>query len=403
MKKTAAIIGGGITGLSLAYFLLKKGIKVTVFEKEDHLGGLVSTFKIGNVCLEKFYHHFFSQDQFALQLLEELGIKDKFFWVHPGMGFFSQGKLYPFTTPLDLLRFRPLSLLGRVKLGLFGLKVKKERDGRDLEDRTAGDWLEDNLGENVYQKVWKPLLRAKFGDHFSGVSAAWVWARLRARSRSRGRFSIREKLGYLKGSYQTLLDALAKKIREQGGEIKLNSGTVALPLPGFDLTVVTTPNAFPVPAIKYLGNLCVVLKLKRTFGKFYWVNIADPEIPFCGMVEHTNAFDDPGFGGYKILYLSNYLDHGDPLWQAPDQEVFAKCFAGLEKIKPGFSSEDMVEYHVFREKYAQPLPAIEYSKKVPPFKVGEKLYLVSNMQIYPEDRGVNNSIKLAWEFVEQLS
>ena len=120
------------------------------------------------------------------------------------------------------------------------------------------------------------------------------------------------------------------------------------------------------------------------------------------MIEQTNAFDAPGFKGYKILYLSNYIDHSDPLWNLSDREVFAKYLKGLQSIRPDFSESEVAEYFVFREKYAQPLPTLEHSKKIPPFQVGEKLFLVSNMQIYPEDRGVNDSIKLARRFVESL-
>ncbi len=402
MQRTAAVIGGGITGLSLAYFLLKKGRKAAVFEKESHLGGLASTFRIENSRLEKFYHHFFVQDSVAVQLLEELGIRDKLFWVYPRMGFFSEGEIHPFTTPLDLLTFKPLSFSERVKLGLFSLQAKKDVDWHSLENITAGQWLIEKLGQNVYEKVWLPMLRGKFGKHAEEIPASWMRARLRARGKSRGRLGTREKLGYLKGSYQVLIDALSKKIVDLGGSIELNSETKTYPPPNFNLTMITTPNVYPVPAIRYLGNICLILKLSKNFHKFYWTNIAHPEIPFCAVIEHTNAFDEPGYNGHKILYLSNYVDQADGLWALSDQEIYANYMQGLKRIRPNFSEKEVIEYFVFREKCAQPLPTLGHSKKIPPFKIGEDLYLISNMQIYPEDRGVNDSIKLAKRFVESL-
>ena len=137
----AAIVGGGITGLSLAYFLLNQGIKVVLFEKENNLGGAASSFRIEEIFLEKFYHHFFARDRAAVKLLEELGIQDRLYWAYPQMGFFSQGKIYPFTTPLDLLKFGPLSLSDRVRFGWFSLQTRRENDGRPLEDITARVWL----------------------------------------------------------------------------------------------------------------------------------------------------------------------------------------------------------------------------------------------------------------------
>lgn len=402
MQKSAAIIGGGITGLSLAYFLLKRGIRVTLFEKENFLGGVAAPFKIENTYLERFYHHFFAQDSAAIQLLDELGIQDKLYWVYPRMGFFEGENVYPFTTPIDLLSFKPLSFIERVKFGWFSLQARREIDWYPLERITAEEWLTKKLGQSVYVKVWQPMLRAKFGKHAGEVPASWVWARLRARGKSRGLFGIREKLGYLKGSYKVLIDTLAERIVKLGAEIRLSCGTGVFPLPDFDFTVITTPNASRVSYVAYLGNICLVLKIKKPFSKFYWTNIADPKMPFCAMIEHTNAFDDPGFAGYKILYLSNYVDHTDPVWSLSDQEVFAKYLEGLQRIKPGFSEKETVEYFVFRERFAQPLPTLRHSQKLPPFQVGDKLYLVSNMQIYPEDRGVNDSIKLVKKFVGSL-
>jgi protoporphyrinogen oxidase len=401
MSKKAAIIGGGITGLALAYFLLKKGIRATVFEKDDHPGGLLSTFRAGNTHLEKFYHHFFLQDSAAVRLLEELGIRDRLYRSFPSMGLFCEGRFHPFATPLNLLAFRPISVRERIKFGLFSLRAKTKMDWRPLERILAGEWLTEKLGRNIYDKVWGPMLQAKFGKHAGEVPASWVWARIRARSRTRSRFGMREKLGYLRGGYQVLIDALARRIVEEGGEIILESGTANFPLADFDLTVITTPNAHSVPAIRYLGNVCLLLKLSRPFSRFYWTNIADFRVPFCALIEHTKAFDDPAYKGYKYLYVSSYVDHSDPVWGWSDQEVFARFLEGLQIIKPGFSGTDVAEYFVFREKFAQPLPTLEHSGKIPPFQIADNLYLVSNMQIYPEDRGVNESIKLAWTFAEQ--
>lgn len=402
MKKIA-IIGGGITGLSLAHFLLKKGHRVSLFEQEQQLGGLVSTFPFAAGLLEKFYHHFFAQDDFAFKLLEELEIKDKLYWSYPRMGFLVEEKIYPFTTPLDLLRFKPLTPAERLRLGLFSLQIRKDEAWQVLDNIKAKDWLVKKLGQKIYRLIWEPMLRAKFGKHAEEISAAWMWARIRARGKTRSFFGSREKLGYLRGSYQVLVDALAKQITQAGAEINLGKRIESVPLPGFDLTVVTCAH----PSLSkylppYLGNICLVLELKRSFSPMYWINIADPSLPFCAVVEHTNAFDNPLYQGAKIVYLSNYIEQEHAIWRLSDQGIYVNYVSGLKKIRKDFEENEVVAYHVFREKYAQPLPLAGYGKKIPPFKINDRLFLVSNAQIYPEDRGVNNSIKLAWEFSEQL-
>ena len=400
--KKAAIIGAGITGLSTAFFLLKKGYQVTVFEKEGAVGGLLSSFKVENAYLEKFYHHFFVQDSAAFELLKELGIKSKLYWKYPRMGFYAEGRSYPFTTPFDLLRFSPVSLPDRVRFGLFSLRAKKVREWLPLEDMTAKEWIEKELGKDVYQKVWKPMLRGKFGSFADRVPASFAWSRLKARSLSRGRLGTRERLAYLKGGYKVLTDALAERVKKMGGKIRLSYGISEPPVPDYDLTVVTTPNVLSFPGIEYLGNICVVLKLRKRFSRFYWTNIGDESIPFCALIEHTNAFDDKGFKGSKLIYISNYVEHSDPLWGSSDKEIFKRYKQGLRQIDPGFNDQDVAQYFVFRELFAQPVPTLGHSKIIPPFKVKDRLYYVSNAQVYPEDRGVSDSIKLAKRFVETL-
>ena len=344
MSEKIAIIGGGITGLSLAYFLLKRGYQVTVFEKSAELGGLAGTFKFENTHLEKFYHHFFVQDHFAIQLLEELGLKDQLYWVNPQMGFYREGKIYSFSTPVDLLGFKPLSLIERFKMGLLSLTAKREKDWLKLEKITAKDWLSSKLGPKAYNLVWQPMLTAKFGQYAKEVPASWVWGRLKARAQSRGKFGWQEKLGYLKGGYKIMLDALAQKITSLGGEIKLNSGTGVLPLVGHDFTVVTTPNALRVSYVKYLGSVCLILKLKKSVSSYYWTNIADKNIPFCVMVEHTNVFADQNYNNHKVVYLANYVDNETEL---SDQEIFEQYFNGLRKINPDLVPSDVLEYFVY--------------------------------------------------------
>jgi protoporphyrinogen oxidase len=145
------------------------------------------------------------------------------------------------------------------------------------------------------------------------------------------------------------------------------------------------------------------LKLKKRFGRHYWTNIGDESIPFCALIEHTHAFEDKGYNGFKLLYVSNYVEHSHPLWGASDQEVLDAYIQGLKKIRPSFSENEMAEYFIFREKFAQPVPTLGHSRKIPPFAVKDRLHYVSSAQIYPEDRGVSDSIRLAQRFVRGIT
>ena len=66
-------------------------------------------------------------------------------------------------------------------------------------------------------------------------------------------------------------------------------------------------------SIEYHTALCLLLELDRQFSPYYWTNIADPELPFVGLVEHTNFVEPERYDGRRFLYVANYLAPGDPL------------------------------------------------------------------------------------------
>jgi protoporphyrinogen oxidase len=319
------------------------------------------------------------------------------------MGFFTKNKLYPFTSPFDLLSFSAISFMPRLKLGILSFKSKRIKDWQKLSGISAKDWLIGEIGKEAYSVVWEPLLISKFGKYHLNVPASFVAARLSARAKSRGMFS--EKLGYLKGSLSVLIDALAEKIKKKGGKIFLSSPVDNISrLSSFDKIILTIAPPLAAQIIKinnptgYIGNICLILKSNNQISKYYWTNIGDASFPFCALVEQNNAFEDEGYNGKRIIYLSKYLDHEDLLWNKNDREILEIFIKDLKKIKPGFTYES---FHVFRERYAQPLIALNY--KIPPFETEKgRIYMVNNAQIYPNDRGLNDSIKLAKRFCDDI-
>ena len=335
-----AVVGGGVTGLFLAYRLSGKGHRVTVFEKEKEAGGIVSTFDFEGVRLEKFYHHFFSNDSHLIGLLGELGLSDRMVWARSSMGFYTGGKLFPFTSPLDLLSFPAIPLAARLRTGLLTFKSKAVRDWRELAGISGKEWLLKEIGEEAYRVVWEPLLVSKFGRFHEQVPASWIWARLAARARSRKIFS--ERLGYLKGSLRELVGALAQKIQERGGEILLSTPVTDLSrLAAFDKIIFTMapPLVDRIVRLKkfpdYLGDICVVLKFSRPLSRFYWINIGDRALPFCAVVEQNNAFDEEKYRGKRAVYLSNYLDRGDPLWKKRTAKYTSSFCRDCGPFSPG--------------------------------------------------------------------
>jgi protoporphyrinogen oxidase len=422
MKKDIAIIGGGYGGLAAAYDLAKGGNSVTILEADSSLGGLAGSFEISSgIWLEKFYHHWFASDLAIMNWLREIGAGDLIEEKVSQTGLYYANSIFRLSSPFDLLSFTPLPLIDRIRTGLMVLAARRVSDWRTLEEQTAEDWIRRHAGNKSFEVIWRPLLEGKFGDVWRDVSAVWFWNKLKLRGGSRGK-GAKETLYYLRGGFRAALERIEEGLRKLGVTIKcstsvekierLDDGQIELKssegICKFDATLVTAPlptylNLVPqlpddyrsnASKIPFLGNVCLVLRLKRSLSSTYWLNVADPNFPFVGIIEHTN-FDDPkNYGGEHIAYLSKYLPTTDRLYNLRDDELLEYSIPHIQRIFPEFSNDWIVGSSVWRASYSQPVVVKRYSTLIPQFKSPIEGIWVSNMaQIYPEDRGTNYAVQ----------
>jgi protoporphyrinogen oxidase len=387
---------------------------------------------VGGGRLEAFYHHIFTTDVDAIQTIQELGLGSKLLWLESKVGFFHQGTLYDFVTPWDLLRFSPVGLADRVRLGLVGLYLRWYKNWRSLEKYTAREWITRYAGKRNYEVICGPLLRGKFGESFDEVGMVWFWGKIHLRFPSRKGLRQREVLGYLEGSFGLLVDALAKAIRQRGGQIfpatpvnriRVEEGR-AVGLEAneafhpFDAVVATVPSpiflslvpelppsyASNLKEVRYQAAVCLVLALKRSLSRIYWLNISDPSSPFVAAIEHTNLIDRSHYGGKHILYLSNYFSPNSPLYEADQEELLSLYLPYLKNINPQFEPDWVEGSYLFRDKAGQPVITTHYSQRIPDYSTPiPGLYLANTTQIYPQDRGMNYSIRLGMEIARRVA
>ena len=156
-------------------------------------------------------------------------------------------------------------------------------------------------------------------------------------------------------------------------------------------------------AAEYHTALCLLLELDRRFSPFYWTNIADPELPFVGLVEHTNFISPERYHGRRFLYVANYLAPGDPLLHLDIDGLLAAYLPGLRKVSPDFSTDWIKARWLHREPAAQPIVTVGYHLRIPPLQTGVPgLVLANTTQIYPEDRGTNYSVRLGTDAARSL-
>ena len=420
------IIGGGVAGMVAAYRLIGRGHQVALYEASPFLGGLVRTFEVGGTRLESFYHHIFSTDTTIASLIEELGLGEKLHWRDSKVGFYHGGRLYDFVTPLDLLRFKPVPPIDRIRMGLAALYLRRQNDWHRYESITAAEWVQRYMGKGAYDAIWGPLLRGKFGDAHDQVAMAWLWSKIHLRFASRaGGPQQKEQLGYLEGSFGVYIDELARRLRENDlaevhtgqavQEVLVEDGRArGLVLAGgeraeFDAVIACMPAhvfaklAPQLPAdyaekltgVAWQWAMCYIMALNRPLSSIYWLNISDDEIPFLAAVEHTNFVEPEQYGGQHIVYLANYLHPEHPYLQMEIDEVEQAYLPHLTKINPEFSPDWITERWLFKGPYAQPIVTTNYREKIPEHRTPiPGLYLATMSQIYPEDRGQNYSIKM---------
>lgn len=421
-----AIIGGGAAGLAAADELVRTGHEVALFEAGPQLGGQLRTVDLLGTRIECFYHHLFTSDTLMVQLMEDLGLGDRLRWVASKVGFFANGRVWDFVTPMDLLRFGPLPLMDRVRLGLVGLYLQGQPEWRRFEDFTAEEWLRRWAGEHAYRVVWGPLLYGKFGDVAPEVGMAWFHWKMRLRFGSR-RGLATEYLGYPIGSFAQVWEALGDRLRDQRADVytcapvralRHQEGRVAgvqladgrsFPAERVIATVPTNvlrriapelPSQYveKLKGTRYQAVMCLLLVLKHPLSHIYWMNISDRSIPFVALIEQTNLIGPEHYAGKRVAYLSHYIASDDPLYRAPDEEVLKAYLPGLKKINPAFDESWIEEWHLFREDAAQPVITRNYSSKIPPLATPiPGLFMANNTQVYPEDRGQNYSIRIGRE------
>ncbi len=416
-----AVLGGGALGLTIALRLAQQGEKVTVYEKEHDPGGLASGFRIDGVWLEKFYHHIFRSDRAIVRMIKELGLDEKLLWPRPKTVILWQDDFHQLDSPTSLLKFTPLSIVDRIRLGAV-MAYLKVVPSAWLEGKKASEWIRRTMGEGPYRVVWGPMLESKFGPIKEEIAMPWFWARVRDRS---------SELGYLRGGFQQFYNRLAEEIGAHGGQLRFCStvndvhsepdGTLVVSSTvgehRFDRVVSTLPVQLTCRLVSELpqdyrvryswgkayGAHCLILSLNRRLTDSYWTNINDPGYPFMVLVEHTNYMSPEDYGGRHLIYLGNYRPMDDPLLSRSKEEVLGEFTPHLSRINSAFTTDWITESWMFAAPFAQPIVTVDYREHIPPFDTPiPGLYVASMFQVYPHDRGQNYSVELAERLAEHL-
>ncbi len=419
-----AVIGAGYGGLSAAYDLARAGHEVIVYEAADRAGGLAAGFKEPHWdwSVEAYYHHWFASDEHMLGLIDELGFSDKVRFPRPFTVMLYKEKWYPFDSIIQALLYPGLGWgINKVRFGLVGLYLRLTQNWQSMEKTTVDAWMRKWAGNKVYETMWEPMMKGKFGPHYKDVNMAWMWARMHART---------SRLGTYVGGFQAFTDDFVEILKDLGVEIRLKSpveeissnldvrtadGSLA-----YDRVLVTTSPALlsrMVPEmpesynagllnLKSMGAVVLTLSVSQQLSKegYYWHNIPkDQGYPFLAVVEHTNFLSTDYFGGDHILYCGDYRDADHPYFDMTKEEILEIFLPPLKRINPDFDPSWVKKSWLYRTKYAQPVPELDHSQNIPSIITPiEGLYYASMSQVYPWDRGTNFAVEIGRRAAELI-
>jgi len=427
-----AIIGGGILGVTLAYKLSQRDdLDITIYERGSDLGGLAGFITFDGLRLDRFYHTILSSDLSMQNLIQETGVADKLHFTETKQGFYDNGQLYPFNTPIELMTYPPLNVFQRFRLGLQVIYAQFENDWRKMDTISVEDWLVKVSGRGVYEKVWKPLLRAKFDTAFKDVPATYIWSRLKRMMGTRQGVTSKEMMCFLENGYYTLIEAMAQHAEARGVTIRLNTVVEEISIEDGQVSGVRTADGFDsydvvistlvspllgklIPAAppafrnqllqqEYLGVLCPLLILNRALIPYYVVNITDERIPFTGVVETTNLIHPQYVKNHHLVYLPKYIAPDNDMGQWPDEKVKAEWLKHLKQMFPEFDESWITAFIVQRARYVEPIRPIATTDQIPTIRTPvERLYMGNTAMLHPDLGNGEAATRLAYKIVDQV-
>jgi protoporphyrinogen oxidase len=425
MKKhdgLVVILGAGLAGLTAGFQASKVGKKVLILEKNPYVGGLATTFKVGQYRFDTGPHRWYTKIKEADDLVRQVMGKEMIL-VNRLTRIYFAGKYYYYPMqPLNALS--GIGILKAIRALIDYFLIKALAKVRPYEIVTMEDAYVNQFGRTLYETFFKNYTEKLWGKPCTKLSGDWVAQRSRGMSiwtvvrnaffPQKGKVvSLVEQFHYPKLGVGRIAERLSEEIKKKGGEVylncpvikiktektlvkkiivKKNSGTEVISGDEFISSIPITSlikSLDPPPDPEVLkANLClsfrsevfVVLFLKKgAITKDQWIYTQDSKLPFVRFEETDNWSPFLSPAGTTSLVFEVACDENDKVWQMDDQKItdwiINKYVSEFKTIK----KEDIASTFVHRQENEYPVYPVGYEKSIK--KVKDYLKKFSNLQL----------------------
>ena len=414
MKKTI-VIGGGITGLSVAWKLSEKGYKVKVIEMDKFIGGLARSIRMGNYFFDIGPHAFTTKDEEVFEKVMDLfkNEADQMLYTKRTVKMMFRGKYVDY--PLSVKVLFQMGIIpaimcslsfakSKIRTSIYSLLGKKTQN----QNLTIKQWAIDSFGKYLYLNFFKPYTEQFWKietselshrvipastktDFAKALKHALINKYLELSKREPGELSLveRESLPryYPKKGFGEIVNKVGKQIKSNGGEIYTsqevdkiilnseNSFDVKTKDETFsgDFVVSTIPinhvasKIYPmleeniIKSTKKLENLSLILiylitKKQNILG---CLNCYFVDKPYNRISEMNFFSESLSPQDENILAVEISCHHESKMWKNSNEKIFSMCIQGLEKDN-FLKKTEVINYKVIKVPNVYPIYRKDY-------------------------------------------